>query len=254
MKSFKIGLSTLLVAGVCLVAFSAKAYWCWQYVDSVYENEVPDKNLMVESGKTMAREALAKRNETTYTNSLGKFKGGSLRPVPGVEKKYKKHNEIIVQMQEAAGNGANIINNTQTSTTNIGISNLGNFSVAKGEMDDNLTVAPYEDRNGKIYTTQELNDILTKQRTAINDFSANAIAMGAAETVNAAGAAAESTPKKRAKQIAKAETLAELYELMLGMDRRIYERSLHASAVEATNAGVEALMVLSGSASISSGR
>jgi len=194
------------------------------------------------------------QDETKYTKALGKRKGNHLKPVPGVGKKYKKHNEIIVQMQEAAGNGANIIQNSSASLSEIGISDLGNYGSAKSQIQEKLTVRPYSERNGKTYTTAELNEILENQRTAINDFSANAIGMGAAETVNAACDAADSNPEDRAKQVAKAKTLAELFELMLGMDRRIYERSLHVSAVEATNAGVEALRVMTGVSTTSSGQ
>ena len=180
---------------------------------------------------------------------MAKRKNGHLRPVPGVK---KKHNEIIVQMQEAAGNGANIISNSKLSID--GIDNLGDYSSAKSQIDEKLVVRPYSERNGKTYTTAELNEIFEKQRTAINDFAANAIGMGAAETVNAMGDAVDSNPEDRAKEIAKAKTLAELFELMIGMDRRIYERSLHASAVEATNAGVEALQALAGVSMVNSGQ
>ena len=249
MKSLKISLSTLLVAGVCVATFSAQAWFCPVPIFSTYENAFPDRYLLTESILTFAKQTSLKHSELNYTEALGKREGGHLRPVPGVE---EKHNEIITQMQKGAEQGANIISNSAASIEGVG--NLGDYSAAKSEIDSNLTVRPYSERNGRNYTTAELNGILENQRTAINDFAANAIGMGAAESVNAAGAAAESDPETRAKQVAKAKTLAELYELMLGMDRRIYERSLHVSAVEATNAGVEALQVLAGASATSSGQ
>ena len=249
MKSFKISLEALAVAGVCLASCSAMAFGsCPDEIDSVYENTHPDFFLMDESVMTAAKQVSLASDEKEYTNALGEQKGGHLKPVKGVK---KKHNEIIVQMQEGAGNGANIISKSNLSIS--GIDNLGDYSSAKSQIQDKLTVRPYSERNGRVYTTAELDEILENQRTAINDFAANAIGMGAAETVNAAGVAAESNPEDRAKEVAKAKTLAELFELMLGMDRRIYERSLHVSAVEATNAGVEALQLLVGIASTSSG-
>ncbi|MBR6412474.1 MAG: hypothetical protein IKS41_04870 [Alphaproteobacteria bacterium] len=253
MKSFKLCLGALMVAGVCAVALPAGASYltsCPEEITSVYEIAFPDLFLMEEAIVTAFQQQSLASDEHDYTKALGKRKGNYLKPVPGVGKKYKKHNEIIVQMQEAAGNGANIIQKSETSIN--GISNLGNYSSAKSQIQNKLTVRPYSERNGKTYTTAELNEILENQRTAINDLSANAIGMGAAETVNAACDAADSTPKDRAKQVAKAETLAELYELMLGMDRRIYERSLHVSAVEATNAGIEALRIMTGASTTSS--
>jgi len=249
MKSYKISLGTLLAAGVCLATFSAKAYICPIPIYSVYENTFPDFQLVEESTVTLAKQILLEDKETSYTDALGKRQGGHLRPVPGVK---GKHNEIITQMQKGAGNGANIIHNSSASIA--GVENLGDYSSSKSQVQNKLTVRPFEERNGKSYTTNELNTIVENQRTAINDFSANAIGMGAAETVNAVAAAAESDPKERSKQVAKAKTLAELYELMLGMDRRIYERSLHVSAVEATNAGVEALRILTGASTTSSRR
>ena len=249
MKSLKISLRALLVAGVCAATFSAGAYLCIPTpICSVYENIFPDFFLMEESIITGEGQELLAQKEEEYTEAIGKRQGDALRPVPGVK---SKHNEIITQMQKEAGDGANII---QNSSANVEISNLGDYSSAKGQIEEKWTVRPKSERNGKNYTTSELNTILESERTAVNDFAANAIGMGAAETVNAAVAAAESDPETRAKQIAKAETLAELYELMLGMDRRIYERSLHASAVEATNAGVEALQALAGISATSSGQ
>ncbi|MDY6407963.1 MAG: hypothetical protein SPL08_04620 [Pseudomonadota bacterium] len=253
MKFIKEGLGTLLVAGMCGATLSAQAVLiCPTPICSVYENLYPDLYLTEEALITSADQASKKQKEVKYTKTLGTMSGKGLKPVPGVGKKYKKHNEIIAQMQEGAGNGANII--AQSTVQIDGIDNLGDYSVAKSDINNQLTVRPYAERNGKNYTTAELDKILENQRTALNDYAANAIAMGATETVNAAGAAAESDPEDRAKQIAKADTLAELYELMLGMDRRIYERSLHASAVEAANAGVDALRVLSGVSTTSSGQ
>ena len=245
----KIGLRTLLIAGVCLATFSAKAYICPIPIFSTYENAFPDLRLAEEAVVTLTRQTTLWRKELDYTDALGIREKGYLRPVPGVK---GKHNEIITQMQKAAGESANIIGNSESSID--GVSDLGNYSSAQGQIRGELTVRPYAERGGKNYTTAELNDILGNQRTSVNDFSANAIGMGATVVVNAAVAAEESIPKERAKQIAKAKTMAELYELMLGLDRRIYERSLLASAVEATNAGVEALRVLTGVSTTSSGQ
>ena len=240
----------MLVAGVCLATFSAAAYLCIPTpIYSAYENQFPDLYLMEESIITSADLLSMQQDEATYTAALGKQSGGLLRPVPGVK---SKHNEIITQMQEGAKEGASIIGNSSIGID--GIEDLGDYSSSKGQIRNELTVRPYSERGGKNYTTTELNTILGNERTAVNNYAAYAIGMGAAENVNAAKVAAQSEPKVRAKQIAKAETLAELYELMLGMDRRIYERSLHASAVEATNAGVEALQVLAGVSATSSGQ
>ncbi len=253
MKSLKVSLRTAVITGVCMAAFSAGAYLCIPTpICSVYENLFPDFYLMEESIITGSEQQSLAEKEEKYTNAIGRQQGGYLRPVRGVK---SKHSEIITKMQEAAGNGANIIQkSSSTSLDDIGISDLGNYSSAKSQIEEKLTVRPKSERNGKNYTTADLNTILQQERTAVNDFAANAIGMGAAETVNAAVVAAESDPETRAKQIAKAETLAELFELMLGMDRRIYERSLHASAVEATNAGVEALQALAGTSATSSGQ
>ena len=250
MLSFKWSLKSMLVAGVCLATFSATAYLCIPTpIYSVYENLYPDLYLMEESILTSSDFLSMKQDEETYTKALGRQKSGVLRPVPGVK---SEHNEIITQMQQSAKDGANIISKSSTGID--GIDDLGDYSSSKGQIRKKLTVPAYAERGGKSYTTAELNTILENERTSVNNFAAYAIGMGAAETVNAAKVAAQSEPKVRAKQIAKAETLAELYELMLGMDRRIYERSLHASAVEATNAGVEALQVLAGVSATSSGQ
>lgn len=250
MNSLKTNLGALLVAGVCLATFSAKAGWfCPTPVYSTYENRTPDYNLMQESILTEAKEASLKQKEVKYTNSLGKRQGDGLRPVRGLK---SKHSEVITEMQTGAKNGASIIGNSKTEIANV--SDLGNYSSAKSQINKELTIRPYAERNGKEYTSAEIQTVLENQRTVVNDFSANAIGMGAAETVNAAGSAAESDPETRAKEVAKAETLAELYELMLGMDRKIYERSLHASAVEATNAGVVAIQLLTGASTTSGGQ
>jgi len=248
MKNFKRALSMVAVAGVCLASLSAQSGGfmnCPEPIESEYENDFPNFFLSEESIVTYAKQSLLKHKEETYTKTLGIRKGNHLRPVPGVE---KKHNEIIVQMQEAAGNGGNIIANSPLKIE--GVDNLGDYSSAKSKIQEKLTIRPTSERNGQVYTTAEMNEIMENRRTATNDFSAAAAGMGAAETVNAASVAAESNPEERAKEVAKAETLAELYELMLGMDRRIYERSLHASAVEATNAGVTALSLLAGTSTI----
>ena len=249
MKFGKVSLGTLLVAGVCVATFSAKAYICPIPIFSTYENAFPDFRLAEEAVLTLTRQVTLWQKELEYTDALGKRKNGYLRPVRGVK---GDHNEIITQMQKAAGESANII---QKSGARIdGVGDLGNYASAQGQMKSELTVRPYAERGGKNYTTGELNDILENQRTAVNDFSASAIGMGATISVNAAVAAEESIPKERSKQIAKAKTLAELYELMLGLDRRIYERSLLASAAEATVAEVEALRVLTGASTTSSGQ
>ena len=53
MKSFKISLKAMLIAGVCLATFSAGAYLCIPTpIYSVYENIYPDFWLMEESDIT----------------------------------------------------------------------------------------------------------------------------------------------------------------------------------------------------------
>ena len=71
MVSFKWGLKTMLVAGVCLATFSAGAYLCIPTpICSVYENIFPDFWLMEESIITGAGQMSMAQDEEDYTNAI----------------------------------------------------------------------------------------------------------------------------------------------------------------------------------------
>jgi len=106
------------------------------------------------------------------------------------------------------------------------------------------------------YSTSSTDDIGENQRVAINDMAVNGLSMAsatAADVNSANGVCAKEgeedkvlTPEQRADEMAKARTVQGMYEMMMIMDRAVYERSLKAASVEATTAGIQAMKVLSG--------
>jgi hypothetical protein len=96
------------------------------------------------------------------------------------------------------------------------------------------------------YSSDELDKIEEQQRIALNNLVEANIAYGTINTVEASVGAGESEPEKRAQDIGQAKNLKSLYEMMLGMDRKNYERSLKVSALDATDSGVYAMQVLQG--------
>ena len=224
MNKLKLSVGTLAI-GLFLMAMPAKAYII--PIASLTENRQPNWRLLIESELTRWKQDALKQKEIIYTETLGK-RGtgddgtGKLAKVPGIA---ASHSEIITQMQEGAEQGANII---EKSSTNVTTSDFSGIDAS----------------TGRDYTDTELSETFEKHRTALNTVATYAIAMGATETVNAAIRSAESAPKKRTEQFAKAKELGEMYELMLGQDRKIYERSLHAAALEATAGGLEAARIL----------
>ena len=237
MKRISFYLGSAAVVGLCLTASIARAAFLIP-IASIYEFSFPDLKLLIESELTRWKQEALKYDEILYTDTLGKVGGGSLRGVSG------KVNEIIAETQEMAGNGSNIIAHSGTGYRLKDVPNLGNYTQeTREQIEKNLVV---QAKKGIEYTTAETKKIMENQRIAINDFATSGIAMGATETVNAGVSADDSQPKKRAEQIAKAKDVGAMYELITGMDRHIYERSLHASAVEASDAGIRALQVLQG--------
>lgn len=226
-KSFRFGLLAML--GVCLLAHSVSAAYVIP-INSRYEKRTFDINLMIESEMTRWKQEALKYKEMMYTDMMGKAGGGSLGK-----------NKIIEEMKDAAKDGTGAIGNTTASLRYL--SNLSNYDSVKDNLAEHYVVRA---EKGIKYTQSELEEIYENQRVAIDELARAGITQAAVEIVGAEIDASNSTPEKRAQEMAKAKDLNAMYELVLGMDRRNYERSLRISALDATDAGIQAMQVLQG--------
>lgn len=246
MSKLKSCVSAVAVMGLCLGIVQAQASYIIP-IESNYENNAPNIRLLIESEITRWKQEALKYKEMIYTDTVGEQKGNKLRPVPPA--KSGDINEIIAETKVSAKEGATIIGNSLSEIS--GVSDIGNYSSSKSTFENKYTVQ-YE--RASDYTQNELDTIDENQRVVLNDWGSNGAAMGAAIVANAADVAAKSEPKKRAKEIAQAKELGAMFELMLGMDRRIYERSLMVSATEAATAGVKAMQIIRGASKTTIGK
>ena len=248
MNKLKLSIGALAIAMVVGAVVPAEAYII--PIRSNYEAwnaGSVDWRLFLESELTRWKQDNLKRKEIKYTDKVGQQGQGDdgkagLQMVRGTK---GKQNEIITEMRKSAGNGKSAISNTDAGLDLSGLKGYASYdgSDADSQADSDFVVHA---NIGDTYSQSQLKSIYEKQGTNLNEAAANAIAYGAVETVNAAVDAAQSDKKERAKQMAKATELSSALELMLGLDRRIYERSLHVSGLEATAAGVEAIQILQG--------
>jgi len=248
MNKLKLSIGALAIAMAVGAVVPARAYIV--AIESDYEAWDPgsvDWRLHLESELTRWTQDNTKRKEINYTDKVGQQGQGDdgkdgLQMVRGTK---GKQNEIITEMRKSAGNGKNAISNTDAGVDASGLKGYSNYDGSDADsQDDNDWVV--HANIGDTYSQDQLRKIYEKQGTYLNETAANAVAYGAVETVNAAVDAAQSNKKERAKQMAKATELSSGLELMLGLDRRVYERSLHVSGLEATAAGVEAIQILQG--------
>ena len=197
---------------------------------STEENAMPNLMLLIESEITRWQQEALKYQEMLYTDLVGKVGGGSLGP-----------NNVVSQMKESAKDAANAIGNTTAKLEFV--PNLSNYATAKEQIEKYYLIKP---EYGRYYTTDAIKTIKNNQQAALNDLAISAITQA---SVNMVGAAVEnigSEPDKRANDIAKAKDLNAMLEMLLAMDRKSYEKSLQISALEATDAGVQAMLVLKG--------
>lgn len=221
---------TLGVMALCclLMARPVQAYLI--PINSVEENTMPNLMLLLESEITRWKQEALKYQEMIYTDLIGKVGGGSLG-----------ENNVIEQLKEAAKDGSAVIGNTTVELELI--SDLGDYSTAKEQIEKYYMI--YSGL-GKFYPTDLVREIQERQRVALNDLAVGAVTQGAVDVVGAIVSRGDSEPKTRAKDIAKAKDVNAMMEMLLGMDRRAYERSLQISALEAADAGVQAMSVLKG--------
>jgi len=247
MSKLKLGVGALAMLVACTAAMPAEAYLT--PIRSNYEawnSASPDMREQLESLLTQFRQESLKRKEMDYTDKVGERGKGDdgkkgLQKVEGTD--GKKCNQIITETRKSAKNGTGAISNTDA---DIDISGLKKYSEydgkdASSQSENDWVVHP---NIGDTYSQSQLKTIYEKLGKNVNDTATNAIAYGAVETVNAAVDASQSDKEERSKQMGKGKELSSALQLMLGLDRRVYERSLHASAIEATAAGLEAILIL----------
>ena len=238
MKLFSTRLGMMAVLGGMMMATSAQAAFLIP-IASNYENTMHNIKLMVEAEVTRWNQEALKYKEMLYTDLMGKVGGGSLGK-----------NNVIDQMREAAKDGDSSIGNTTASIK--GISNLSTYKGnTKQTLEDKYIV---QAKKGLDYSEMDVAEIQENQRVAVDALARAGIAEAAVEIVGAEIDASDSDPKKRADDMAKAKDMNAMYELMLGMDRRVYERSLRVSTIEATDAGIQAMQTLQGLSKVASGR
>ena len=151
-------------------------------------------------------------------------------------------NNVLSEIQTASKDGASAIEKTAVQLKNV--SDLGNYTQAtRDALTENYMI---NEKKILDYSSDELDKIEEQQRVALNNLVEANIAYGTINTVEASVGAGESEPEKRAQDIGQAKNLKSLYEMMLGMDRKNYERSLKVSALDATDSGVYAMQVLQG--------
>jgi len=237
MNKFKQSVCLLTLGLMCLAAVPVRAYFL--PIDSVYENIWPDLELLIESEITRWKQEGLKYKEVVYTDTLGTIGEGNdgkpgLQVVPGVDE--AEENQILSEVRGNAGEGAGIITET-----------MAEADKAYSELveDENKKYIEANKKKDE-YTETDVESIYEYQADSLNDIAVHGIAMAAMETANAGANAAQSDPELRAKEIAMATDLGGMFELMLGMDRRIYERSLEVSAIDAANATLNAMRVLQG--------
>ena len=151
-------------------------------------------------------------------------------------------NNVLSEIQTASKDGASAIQKTAVQLDKV--TDLSDYT----EATQKALTENYVINEDKIleYSRTELDQIEENQRKALNDLVEANIAYGTINTVEASVGAGESEPDKRANDVGQAKDLKSLYEMMLGMDRKSYERSLKTSALDATDAGVYAMQVLQG--------
>ena len=221
-------LGTIVLAGVLMAVQPVQA-WLVPIL-SAEENARPNLKLLVESEITRWKQEALKYQEMIYTDMIGKVGGGSLG-----------QNNVVDQMQEAAKDGASVIGHTTAQLK--GVSNLSDYASAKAEIEMLYFVKP---EYGRFYTLEAIQQLQENQRVALNDLAVASITQASVDTVGALVSKGDSTPKTRAKDISKAKDMNAMMEMLLAMDRRAYERSLQISALEAADAGVQAMLVLKG--------
>ena len=246
MSKLKLGVGALAIM-VAAVAMPVKAYILPIRSDfEAWNSASPDMREQLESVLTQFRQESLKRKEMDYTDKVGEQGKGDdgkkgLQKVEGTD--GKKCNQIITETRKSAKNGSGAISNTDAK---IDISGLKKYSEYDGKTASSQSENDWlvHGNIGDTYSESQLKDIYEKLGTNVNDTATNAITYGAVETVNAAVDASQSDKEERSKQMGKGKELSSALQLMLGLDRRVYERSLHASAIEATAAGLEAIQVL----------
>jgi hypothetical protein len=221
-------LCTAMLLGVFFVAQPARSYVI--PIVSTEENAMPNLMLLIESEITRWQQEALKYQEMLYTDLIGKVGGGSLG-----------QNNVITQMQDAAKDAAGAIGNTTAKLEFV--PNLSNYATAKEQIENYYLVRP---EYGRFYTTDDIRNIQENQRVALNDLAVSAITQASVNMVQSAVEKSDSEPKQRANDISKAKDVNGMLEMLLAMDRKAYERSLQISALEATDAGVQAMLVLKG--------
>ncbi len=225
-KKTILGIMTLM--SVLMVSYSGAAYVI--PISSAEENSWPNMKLLVESEITRWQQEALKYQEMLYTDLIGKVGGGSLGK-----------NNVVTQMKEAAKDGANIIEQTTVELEKI--TDLSDYSKAKQEIEKYYLIRP---EYGKLYSEDVVRQLHENQKAALNSLAIGSITQAAVNTVGAAVSKVNSEKEARAKDISKAKDVNSMIEMMVGMDRQTYERMLQISALEAADAGVQAMSVLKG--------
>lgn len=228
MKFKKTFLHIAVLFGVLMSVQQADCYLV--PINSSQENAFPNMKLMIEAEITRWQQEALKYQEMLYTDLMGKVGGGSL----GM-------NNVISQTQEAAKDGVNIIQNTTAKLEFLPTPE--DYKTAKENIEKYYLIRP---EIGQFYSTDAIRQIQENQRTALNDLTVASITQASVDTVGSFISKTDSEPETRAKDIAKAKDLNAMLEMLTAMDRKIYERSLQSAALEAADAGVQAMLVLKG--------
>ena len=247
MNKLKLGVGMLAIAVALGVASPVRAYIIpiMSRVEAWNPGSM-DWRLFLESELTRWKQENLKHKEMTYTDKVGEQGKGDdgksgLQKVPGTH--GKKQSQIITETRKSAKNGSGAISNTDADVDTSGLKKYAYYDGSDASKQSSSDWVMHANI-GDTYSQSQLKSIYETMGTNLNQSATNAIAYGAVETVSAAVDASQSDKEERAKQMAKGQELSSASELMLGEDRRIYERSLHVSALEATAAGIEAIQVL----------
>lgn len=194
--------------------------------------------LLVESEMKRWSHEATKYKEMLLSDMTGRLGGGSLGDNP-----------VVTQLVKSAKDGSSSVGKAIEEVSLQPVVNgqknavidLTNYAAAKAQIANSYII---EAKKGTQYTEQKLAEIMENQRAAINDMAEAGLALAASQNVGANIGKSESEPDKRAENIADAKDVTAMYEMMLVQNRKIYERALRSSAVEATKAGIRSMQGL----------
>lgn len=226
MSQFKGYLGITLGTMLGLTAWSAQAFVFPVASTVEWPKEI---QLLIESEISRLTQEGLKYKELLYTDLLGRVGGAGLENAP-----------YIQELKTAANNGASTINATAIQLKNV--ADLGTYTGATQKaIEDNYVLQANKMQE---YTDTMRQTIINNQKNAMNQIAKADIAMAAAVATEAKNLAVGAMPDNQSQKMAQAKDVLGSYELIVGSDRRIYERSLQASALDASKSRLEAMKVL----------